>query len=206
MGAVDLADNLMAYCKRNMKNIVILISGYSSNLQAIYAAYKAQNWPARITAVISNNPQSTVIHWASQQGLETQVLDHRAFDEREQFDKALIQVINRYEPDLIVLAGFMRILTADFVVHYKKRIVNIHPSLLPDFPGIHTHQRAIEAGCTHAGATVHWVSADLYHGSILGQVKVPIQCGDTVQRLAERVLQAEHRLYPDIIRQLVVKK
>lgn len=189
-----------------MKNIVILISGRGSNLQAIYAACKAQNWPAHIVAVISNTPQAAGIHWAKEQGLETQVLDHRAFDGREQFDQALIRLIDCYKPDLVVLAGFMRILTADFVMHYQNRMVNIHPSLLPDFPGLHTHERALEAGCTHAGATVHWVTTDLDHGPILGQIKVPIQSGDTAQILAERVLQAEHSLYPDIIRQLIEKE
>lgn len=185
-----------------MKNIVVLISGRGSNLKSILKASQEQRWPARIAAVISNNPQAQGLIWAQEQGIETQALDHKAFATREAFDQALIPVIDAYQPDLVVLAGFMRILTPAFVAHYENRMINIHPSLLPHFPGLNTHQRALDAGHAHAGATVHWVTAELDHGPTLGQAKVPVLAGDTEDSLADRVLQAEHVLYPNVIRQL----
>ena len=188
-----------------MKNIVILISGRGSNMQTIVQACREQKWPARIAAVISNNPEAQGLAWAQAQGIATQALDHRIFESREAFDQALIPVIDAYQPHLVVLAGFMRILTADFVQHYENRIINIHPSLLPDFPGLHTHRRAIEAGHQQAGATVHWVTAELDHGPTLGQAKVPVLLDDTEDTLAERVLQVEHQLYPNVIRELLEK-
>lgn len=174
-------------------------------MQAIVQACKEQRWPARIAAVISNNPQAEGIGWARKQGIDTQVVNHRAFKTREAFDEALADAVDTFQPALVVLAGFMRILTPGFVHRYENRIVNIHPSLLPAFPGLHTHQRAIEAGHRVAGATVHLVTAELDHGPILGQVQVPVLPGDTEDTLSGRVLAQEHILYPQVVRQLIEK-
>ena len=187
-----------------MKNIVILISGAGSNMEAIIRTAKAQNWEkhlqAKVAAVISNRPSAKGLALAQQHGVATQVVDHTAFasatNPRESFDEALIKEIEQHVPALVVLAGFMRILTPKFVAHYGGRLVNIHPSLLPAFPGLHTHQRAIEAGCKFAGATVHQVSAELDHGHILAQAIVPVMEGDTAEGLAARVLTQEHLIYP----------
>ena len=141
--------------------------------------------------------------WAQAQGLPTQVLEHQQYASREAFDAALAQAIDAYAPALVVLAGFMRILTPAFVQHYDERLVNIHPSLLPAFPGLHTHQRAIDAGCQFAGATVHYVTAELDHGPILAQAVVPVLRGDTAATLAARVLSQEHMIYPRAIAQLL---
>lgn len=192
-----------------MRNIVILISGTGSNMQAIAAAAERDQWPerfgARVAAVISNRPEAKGLAWAREHGLETQVVDHRAYATREAFDEALARVINGYEqpqePALVVLAGFMRILTPGFVERYAGRLLNIHPSLLPAFPGLHTHQRAIAAGCRVAGATVHEVTAELDHGPILEQAAVPVLPCDTPEQLAARVLSQEHRIYPQAIAQ-----
>ena len=186
-----------------MKNIVILISGSGSNMQAIVEAARAQRWAekqgAQVVAVFSNRPDATGLAWARTQGLAAQSLDHKAFDSREAFDHALMQAIDAFDPALVVLAGFMRILTPGFVAHYAGRMVNIHPSLLPAFAGLNTHARAIEAGCKFAGATVHEVTAQLDHGTILAQAVVPVLPDDTPEVLAARVLTQEHRIYPQAI-------
>ena len=186
------------------KNIVILISGAGSNMAAIVRAAQAQDWQgalgARIAAVISNRPDAAGLQLAQSLGVTTVVLDHQGFDSREAFDAALKQQIDSYQPALVVLAGFMRILTPGFVQHYAGRLINIHPSLLPDFPGLNTHQRAIDAGCVEAGCTVHQVTADLDHGPLLAQALVPVLPGDSAFTLAERVQMQEHLLYPQAIR------
>lgn len=186
-----------------MKNIVILISGSGSNMQAIVEAARAQRWAekqgAQVVAVLSNRPDAAGLVWARSQGLATQSLDHKAFDSREAFDHALMQVIDAFDPALVVLAGFMRILTPGFVAHYAGRMINIHPSLLPAFAGLNTHARAIEASCKFAGATVHEVTAELDHGTILAQAVVPVLRDDTAQTLAARVLTQEHLIYPQAI-------
>ena len=186
-----------------MKNIVILISGSGSNMQAIVEAARAQRWAekqgAQVVAVLSNRPDAAGLAWARTQGLAAQSLDHKAFDSREAFDQALMQAIDAFDPVLVVLAGFMRILTPGFVAHYAGRMVNIHPSLLPAFAGLNTHARAIEAGCKFAGATVHEVTAELDHGTILAQAVVPVLPDDTPEVLAARVLTQEHRIYPQAI-------
>ena len=183
-----------------MKNLVILISGRGSNMVAIADACVAENWDACIAAVISNRPDAAGLDHARAQGIPTAVVNHRDFDGREAFDAALAQVIDGFSPDLVVLAGFMRILTPDFVQHYARRMLNIHPSLLPAFPGLHTHRRAIEAGCKLAGSTVHVVTAELDHGPIVAQAVVAVHADDTEDALATRVLAMEHRLYPQAVR------
>jgi phosphoribosylglycinamide formyltransferase-1 len=201
MSAVDLPG-------RPAKSIVILISGNGSNMQAVIEAAAREDWlgrlGARVVAVISNKPEAAGLGLAQQAGIATEVLDHRGYDSREAFDAALMQAIDRHAPTLVLLAGFMRILTPGFVRHYEGRLVNIHPSLLPAFPGLHTHRRAIEAGCAQAGATVHWVTPELDHGPILAQAAVPVLPGDTEQTLAARVLEQEHRIYPQAVRQLLI--
>ena len=190
-----------------MKNIVILISGGGSNMAAIVRTAQQQHWQhtlgARIVAVISNRADATGLTLARDQGIATEVLDHRQFDSREAFDAALAVLIDRHGPALVVLAGFMRILSEGFVAHYAGRLVNIHPSLLPAFTGLHTHARALAAGCTVAGATVHQVTADLDAGPIVEQAVVPILPGDTAQTLAARVLTQEHVLYPSALAKLL---
>jgi len=183
-----------------MKNIVILISGGGSNMAAIVRSAQQQDWAGRhgirVAAVLSNKADAKGLALAREQGIATQVLDHKAFDSREAFDAALAQAIDAYEPALVVLAGFMRILTPGFVDHFAGRLVNIHPSLLPAFTGLHTHQRAIAAGCRFAGCTVHLVTAELDVGPILDQAVVPLLPGDTADTLAARVLAQEHVIYP----------
>lgn len=190
-----------------LKNIVILISGVGSNMQAVIDAAEREDWRGRlgacVVAVISNRPEAAGLSLARSAGIATEVLDHRGFDSREAFDAELMRRIDRHAPALVVLAGFMRILTPGFVRHYEGRLVNIHPSLLPAFPGLHTHRRAIEAGCTVAGATVHLVTPELDHGPILAQATVPVLPCDTEQDLATRVLAQEHRIYPQAIRELL---
>jgi phosphoribosylglycinamide formyltransferase-1 len=197
-----------------MKNIVILISGGGSNMAAIVNTAKRDNWAgrfgARVAAVISNKAEAKGLLFAREQGIATEVLDHKAFAAREDFDAALAQVIDRFEqpdaPALVVLAGFMRILTPGFVNRYGGRLLNIHPSLLPAFPGLHTHQRALDAGCKVAGVTVHQVTAELDHGPILAQAVVPVLPDDTADALAARVLTQEHLIYPRAIAELLQKK
>ena len=196
-----------------MKNIVILISGGGSNMAAIVKTAQRDKWTsslgAQVAAVISNKASAGGLAFASEQGIATEVVDHKAFATREDFDTALAAVIDRFDtpeaPVLVVLAGFMRILTPGFVARYAGRLVNIHPSLLPAFPGLHTHQRAIDAGCQFAGVTVHQVTAELDHGPILAQAVVPVLPGDTADALAERVLTQEHVIYPRAIAELLQK-
>lgn len=195
------------------KNIVILISGAGSNMAAIVRAAQQQRWPerlgARVAAVVSNRANAKGLDFAREQGIATAVLDHKGFDSREAFDAELVRVIDGFDPQgrpaLVVLAGFMRILTPGFVAHYDGRLVNIHPSLLPAFPGLHTHQRAIEAGCRFAGATVHRVTAELDHGEFLDQAVVPVLPGDTPEVLAARVLTQEHIIYPRAVERLLAQ-
>ena len=186
-----------------MKNIVILISGGGSNMAAIVKTAKNQDWAtllnAQVAAVISNRADAAGLLWAQEQGIRTASLDHKAFASREAFDQALMQHIDTYQPSLVVLAGFMRILTPAFVAHYAGRLINIHPSLLPAFTGLHTHQRAIDAGCKFAGATVHHVTAELDVGPILAQAVVPVLTADTEVTLAARVLTQEHLIYPQVV-------
>ena len=193
-----------------MKNIVILISGGGSNMEVIVRVAKRDDWAAkigaRVSGVISNRADAKGLVVAQSHGIATQVVDHKAFANREAFDDALARSIDVHQPALVVLAGFMRILTAGFVSRYEGRLVNIHPSLLPLFPGLHTHQRAIDAGCTVAGATVHQVTAELDHGPILAQAVVPVLNGDTPEALAVRVLSQEHLIYPKAIFELLYKK
>lgn len=190
-----------------MKNIVILISGGGSNMAAIVRAARRDHWEQRlgavVQAVVSNRPDAGGLAFAREQGLATAVVEHRQFASREGFDAALAAAIDAHRPALVVLAGFMRILTPDFVAHYQGRLLNIHPSLLPAFPGLHTHQRALDAGCRFAGATVHQVTAELDYGPILDQAVVPVLPGDTAEALAARVLTQEHLLYPRAIAALL---
>jgi phosphoribosylglycinamide formyltransferase-1 len=187
-----------------VKKIVILISGAGSNMAAIVQAAHQQRWGERlgvqVAAVISNKPGASGLDWLRSQSaysrIQTDVLEHTQFESREAFDQALMQRIDAHAPDLVVLAGFMRILTPGFVAHYAGRLINIHPSLLPAFTGLNTHQRAIDAGCKFAGATVHQVTAELDHGQILAQAVVPVLPGDSAQDLAARVLTQEHLIYP----------
>ena len=192
-----------------MKNIVILISGGGSNMAAIVRAAQQGDWRGRlgaqVGAVISNRADAGGLALARGQGIATEVVDHKAFSSREAFDAALAEAIDRHAPALVVLAGFMRILTADFVARYQGRLVNIHPSLLPAFPGLHTHQRAIDAGCRVAGVTVHQVTAELDHGPILEQAVVPVLVDNTAAALAARVLSQEHLIYPRAIAALLSK-
>lgn len=193
------------------QNIVILISGGGSNMAAIVKAAEQGGWQqrygARIAAVISNKADAKGLLFAQQHGIATAVVDHKAFPTREAFDAELARVIDRFDPNgqpaLIVLAGFMRILTPGFVDHYVGRMLNIHPSLLPAFPGLHTHQRAIDYGCKFAGATVHRVTAELDHGEFIEQAVVPVLPGDTADQLAARVLTQEHIIYPRAVEQLL---
>ncbi|MES2949083.1 MAG: phosphoribosylglycinamide formyltransferase [Pseudomonadota bacterium] len=196
-----------------MKNIVILISGGGSNMAAIVKTAQREAWAnrlgARVAAVISNKADAKGLVFAAEQGIATEVLDHKSFVSREAFDASLAALIDRYDqpnaPVLVVLAGFMRILTPEFVSRYAGRLVNIHPSLLPAFTGLHTHQRAIDAGCKFAGVTVHQVTSVLDDGQILAQAVVPVLPGDTADTLAARVLTQEHLLYPRAIADLLQK-
>lgn len=186
-----------------MKRIVILLSGRGSNMQAIVERCGAEGWPARVVGVVSNRADAAGLSWAAERGIATAVVDHKAFATREAFDAELARVIDLWGPDLLVLAGFMRILGVGFVRHYEGRMINVHPSLLPAFTGLHTHRRAIEAGCKLAGATVHFVTAELDHGPIIAQATVPLLPGDDEQALSARVLVQEHRLYPLAVRWFV---
>lgn len=186
-----------------MKHIVILISGRGSNMQAVVRAAQAEQWPARIAAVISNRADAAGLVYAAAQGIPTAVVANRDYASRADFDAALQAVVDGYAPDLLVLAGFLRILTPGFVAHYAGRMLNIHPSLLPLFPGLGTHQQALDAGVAEHGATVHLVTAELDHGPILAQAAVPVLPGDTSETLAARVLAQEHVLYPRAIRRFL---
>ncbi|TDK63599.1 phosphoribosylglycinamide formyltransferase [Sapientia aquatica] len=186
-----------------MKNIVILISGRGSNMQAIVAAATSQHWDARITAVISNRQEAEGLAFAEQQGIPTAVVSNKQYSTRSEFDAALQAQIDQFAPDLVVLAGFMRILTPEFVQHYAGRMINIHPSLLPNFTGLHTHRQALQAAVSEHGATVHVVTPELDHGPILGQARIPVIAGDNEESLAARVLEQEHVLYPSVIKQII---
>ena len=192
-----------------MRNIVILISGSGSNMADIVRAAEQGRWDqrlnARVAAVVSNRADAQGLVFAQDHGIATQVLDHKTFASREAFDAALMAEIDRYAPDLLVLAGFMRILTPGFVAHYAGRLLNIHPSLLPAFPGLNTHQRAIDAGCRFAGATVHQVTAELDHGAILAQAVVPVLPNDTAESLAARVLSQEQLIYPQAVAEFLAQ-
>jgi phosphoribosylglycinamide formyltransferase-1 len=196
-----------------MKNIVILISGGGSNMAAIVQAAQQGDWAgrfgAKVAAVVASKAGAPGLALAQAQGIHTEVVEHKAFaeeaDPRAAFDAALAAVIDQHAPVLVLLAGFMRILTPGFVQRYEGRLVNIHPSLLPAFAGLQTHQRALEAGCRFAGATVHRVTPELDHGPILGQVVVPVLPGDTAQSLGQRVLTQEHRLYPRVVTELLAE-
>jgi phosphoribosylglycinamide formyltransferase-1 len=192
-----------------MKNIVILISGGGSNMAAIVQTAARERWQekygARVAAVLSNKADAKGLVFAKEQGIATAVFDHKAYASREAFDAALMAAIDAHQPTLVVLAGFMRILTPGFVAHYAGRLLNIHPSLLPAFTGLHTHRRAIEAGCKFAGATVHQVTAELDHGPILAQAVVPVLPEDDEHTLAARVLTQEHQIYPRAIVELLQK-
>ncbi|WP_063076017.1 phosphoribosylglycinamide formyltransferase [Neisseria flavescens] len=183
-----------------MKNIVILISGRGSNMQAIVNA----NIPdANIAAVLSNSETAAGLAWAAERGIVTDSLNHKNFDSRLAFDQAMMEKIDAYQPDLVVLAGFMRILTPEFCAHYENRLINIHPSILPSFTGLHTHERALEAGCRVAGCTIHFVTPELDCGPIISQGIVPILDGDTADDVAARVLAVEHQLFPQAVADFV---
>lgn len=186
-----------------MKRIVILISGRGSNMEAIVQRAAEQRWPARVVAVIANRPDAGGLAFAQRHGVATAVVDHKQQPSREAFDEALAAAITRFEPDLVVLAGFMRILGAGFVQRFEGRLLNIHPSLLPAFPGLHTHRRALQAGCKLVGATVHFVTPELDHGPIVMQSAVPVLPGDDEHALAARVLATEHVIYPLAVRWFV---
>jgi phosphoribosylglycinamide formyltransferase-1 len=185
---------------RAMKNIVILISGRGSNMEAVVRAAREQQWPARIAAVISNKADARGLEFARAQGIPTAVVANQDYPSRAEFDAALQAVIDGFAPDLVVLAGFLRILTAPFVEHYAGRMLNIHPSLLPSFPGLGTHRQALDARVAEHGATVHFVTVELDHGPIVAQAKVEVRPDDTEATLAARVLAQEHIVYPRAIR------
>ena len=181
-------------------NVVVLISGSGSNLQALIDSVAHDGNPARIAAVICNSAGVNGLERAKQAGITTELLDHKQFDGREAFDAALIQAIDAHQPDLVVLAGFMRILTPGFVQHYAGRLLNIHPSLLPKHKGLHTHQRAIEAGDSEHGCSVHFVTEELDGGPLVVQAVLPVMADDTAESLARRVHQQEHQIYPLAVR------
>jgi len=191
---------------RAMSNIVILISGRGSNMQAIVRAAQAERWPAKIAAVISNRADAEGLDFAREYGIAHAVVPSADYPNRAAFDAALQTAIDAYQPDLVVLAGFMRILTAQFVEHYAGRMLNIHPSLLPKFPGLATHRQALEAGVDTHGATVHFVTPELDHGPVVAQATVPVLPGDDEHSLAARVLEQEHSLYPRAVRWFVEGK
>ena len=189
------------------QRIAILISGRGSNMEAIVRACTAERWPAQVVAVVANRPDAAGLAFAAGHGIATAVVDHKAHGPgapgREAFDAALADVLDRFAPDVVVLAGFMRILGAAFVRRFEGRLLNIHPSLLPAFPGLHTHRRALEAGCKAAGATVHFVTPELDHGPIVMQSVVPVRADDDEHTLAARVLATEHVIYPKSVRWFV---
>jgi phosphoribosylglycinamide formyltransferase-1 len=183
-----------------MKSIVILISGRGSNMESLLAAAASGSLPVRIAGVLANRPDAKGLETAAAQGVPTGVVDHKQFADREAFDAAMAEAIDSFAPDLVVLAGFMRILTDGFVRHYAGRLVNIHPSLLPSFPGLHTHRRAIEEGVRIHGCTAHFVTPTLDHGPIIVQAAVPVLDDDDEASLAARVLAQEHQVYPLAVR------
>jgi phosphoribosylglycinamide formyltransferase-1 len=186
-----------------VKQIVILISGRGSNMEALIRACASEGWSARIAAVVSNRAGAQGLEFARQHGIATVVVDHDQHESREAFDIELARVIESFAPDVVALAGFMRILSDAFVTQFEGRLINVHPSLLPAFPGLHTHRRAIEVGCKLAGATVHLVTPSLDAGPIIAQAVVPVLPADTPESLAARVLEREHVLYPRVVRWMV---
>ncbi|MFP4243522.1 MAG: phosphoribosylglycinamide formyltransferase [Ectothiorhodospira sp.] len=185
---------------RPLPGIVVLISGSGTNLQALIDAVTRGEIPGRIRAVLSNRPGVAGLERAERAGIPAQVIDHRTYPDRETFDQALMAHIDAHDPALVVLAGFMRVLTPAFVDHYTGRLINIHPSLLPDFRGLHTHERALEAGVQTHGCTVHFVNGELDGGPAIAQAGVPVEANDTPQSLAARVQCQEHRIYPQVVR------
>ena len=181
-------------------DVVVLLSGTGSNLQALIDSFRTGDSPVRIRAVISNRADAYGLQRARDAGIDTAVLDHKAFDGREAFDTALVELIDGYQPQLVVLAGFMRILSAGFVRHYQGRLLNIHPSLLPKYKGLHTHQRALEAGDQEHGCSVHFVTEELDGGPLVVQAVIPVELDDTPERLAQRVHSQEHQIYPLAVR------
>ena len=184
------------------KRFVILISGLGSNMQRIAQLANDASSCLSIQAVVSNKPSAAGLVWAAKQGFETAVVDHRLFSDREAFDRALADVVAKFEPDYVLLAGFMRILTPGFVNQFKGRLINIHPSLLPAFPGLHTHARAIEAGVSQHGCSVHFVNDELDHGPVIAQAALKVSPTETPEQLAQRVLVLEHQLYPEVVQWL----
>lgn len=183
-----------------MKSIVILISGRGSNMESLLNAVSSDDLPVRVAAVLSNRPDAKGLETAAAKGIPTRIVDHKLFADREAFDVAMAEAIDVFTPDLVVLAGFMRILSEKFVNRYNGRLVNIHPSLLPSFPGLHTHQRALAEGVRVHGCTVHFVTPALDHGPIIVQAAVPVLDGDTEATLSARVLAQEHQVYPLAVR------
>ncbi|UVL60432.1 phosphoribosylglycinamide formyltransferase [Pseudomonas sp. B21-032] len=181
-------------------DVVVLLSGTGSNLQALIDSTRTGDSPVRLCAVISNRADAYGLQRAKDAGIATAVLDHKAFDGREAFDAALVELIDGYRPQLVVLAGFMRILSAGFVRHYQGRLLNIHPSLLPKYKGLHTHQRALEAGDAEHGCSVHFVTEELDGGPLVVQAVIPVELDDTPERLAQRVHSQEHLIYPLAVR------
>ncbi len=181
-------------------SVVVLISGNGSNLQALIDAAEEENYPARITAVISNRNDAYGLQRARDAGIACRVLPHQEYEGREAYDQALMALIDSFDPGLVVLAGFMRILSADFVEHYSGRLLNIHPSLLPKYKGLHTHQRVLDGGETEHGASVHFVTLELDGGPLILQSSVPVLDDDTQERLAARVLEQEHIIYPQAVK------
>nr|WP_179283381.1 phosphoribosylglycinamide formyltransferase [Bordetella genomosp. 9] len=192
----------MAASSPGRRRLVILISGRGSNMQALVQACRQENWPADIVAVIASRPDADGLRWAGEAGIPVASVYHRDYAGREAFDAALAEEIDRHRPDYVILAGFMRVLTPGFVNRYADRLVNIHPSLLPAFPGLHTHGQALATGVQVHGCTVHFVTPLLDHGPIIAQACVPVLSGDTPESLAERVLAMEHRVFPAAVRWL----
>jgi phosphoribosylglycinamide formyltransferase-1 len=186
-----------------MQRIVILISGRGSNMQALVRHCADEGWPAQVVGVVASRPDAPGLAWAAGRGLPTVALDARAAADRGAYDAALAAAVDRLAPDLLLLAGYMRILDASIVQRYAGRILNVHPSLLPAFAGLRTHQRVLDAGCQATGATVHFVTPALDHGPIVAQAVVPVHPADDAAALAARVLAAEHRLYPLAVRWFV---
>ena len=186
-----------------MKKLVILISGRGSNMEAIVRTCSREEWPAQVAAVIASRPDAAGLAFAASHGIATAVVDHRQFPDRESFDAALARQIDAFTPDLVALAGFMRVLTPGFVDRYAGRMLNVHPSLLPSFAGLKTHQQALDAGVRLHGASVHFVTSQLDHGPIVVQAAVPVLNGDDAAALAERVLATEHIIYPRAVRWFV---
>ncbi len=187
-------------------SIVVLISGSGSNLQSIIDTIAAKKIPAKISAVISNKAEVYGLERAEQHGIPTEVIEHTQFENRESFDQQLQARIDHYQADLVVLAGFMRILTAPFVQHYSGRMLNIHPSLLPKYKGINTHQRALDDNAKQHGVSVHFVTPELDGGPVIAQASIAVKADDTAQSLAKRVLQYEHRIYPTVIQWFVEQR